>query len=114
MSDLVVRHERNPDMFHEGCQVTGRAEPGVSFPSVEPADGTYMFIGETALIEAVATFFGITPDEAHKRLTEEMPVKQENTNQKTRIKKLEADLERWDRWRKEAEVHGMVINAFEV
>lgn len=114
MSDIAMVHPHNPDPFFAGCQATGNEERGVSFPSVEPMDGTVLFLGETAIIEAVAVLFGISPDEAKRRLAAEDTPKQAELNAaKKRADKLEAELAHWEGLKDALLDTGLVLPTFE-
>lgn len=67
---IATRMDRSPDALDPGCKATGLVEPGVVFPTVEPMQGSHMFIGTTALHEAVSAYHNITVDEAKARLTQ--------------------------------------------
>lgn len=78
-SDFVIYHQHNPE--GGGCQVTGLAEEGIEYPTVEPAEGFVMFLGQTAIIEAVSVLFNMTPNQVKDRLT----------RANSQIKNLQAD-----------------------
>lgn len=113
-SDIAVRHPHNPDPFFDGCQATGNVEPGVSFPSVEPQDGTIMFLGETAMIEAMSVLFDVSPTEVKRRLkNEETPKQAELTAAKKRIANLEKELADWTAFKDALLDTGLVVATFE-
>jgi hypothetical protein len=113
-SDIVAFHAHNPDPFFAGCQATGNEERGVSFPSVEPMDGTVLFLGETAIIEAVAVLFDITVDEARRRLSAaETPKQAELTAAKKKADKLEAELAHWEGLKDALLETGLLLPTFE-
>ena len=70
-SDLALFHATNPDPFHDGCPVSGNIEPGVIYPQIDVVDADYCFIGKTALTEAIAMVFELTPGQVIDRLTRE-------------------------------------------
>lgn len=110
MSDFVFRVDRSPDPLDTGCKVTGKIEPGVVFPTVEPYEGTVMFIGETALREAVAAYLGITPNQAKFRLEDRPSPKQaEFDTIKAELEKVKSRLARWEKFRAELEANGMTL-----
>lgn len=114
MSDIAVKHPHNPDPFVAGCQATGNVEPGVSFPAVEPQDGTIMFLGETAMIEAMAVLFSISPAEVKRRLRgDETPKQTELNAAKKRITTLEKELAGWAALKDALLDTGLVVTTFE-
>ncbi len=68
MSDLITVHEHNPDPMFGTCRVFGYEEHGVVFESIEPAAGWYTFVGETALLEALAKLHNITITDLRRAL----------------------------------------------
>jgi hypothetical protein len=114
MSDIAFYHKHNPDVMFAGCQVTQKNEDGISFPTVEPADGTVMFIGKTALIEAIAAYLKITPNQAKFRMEDRPSPKQAEFDElKKTLAKVEARLARWEKWKQEAEAAGLILTAFD-
>lgn len=113
-SDIAVRHPHNPDPFFDGCQATGNVEPGVSFPYVEPQDGTIMFLGETAMIEAMSVLFDLSPDQVRARLSKDPSPKQAELNAANRtIAKLEEELVGWHSLRDAMAETGLLVTAFD-
>lgn len=70
-SDLALYHEISPDQYNDGCQVSGQVEPGVVFPQIEVMNSDYCFIGRTAITEATAMLYDLTPGQVIDRLTRE-------------------------------------------
>ena len=113
MSDLVYAVSQSPDPLDTGCKVTGKIEPGVVFPTVEPAEGTTLFIGETALIEAVAAYCNITPNQAKFRIEDRPSPKQAQFDAiRKELDKVKSRLERWEQFRTELEANGMTLTNF--
>lgn len=113
MSEIAFRHPHNPDPLNSGCCVTGKVEEGVAFPTVSPEEGTIMFIGKTALIEAVAAFMDISPNQAKARMEGRPSPKQAELDAKNReIEKLKSRLARWEKFRDELEANGMIVTTF--
>lgn len=113
MSDIADRHEHNPDPNNAGCCLTGMEEPGVSFRGQSPADmfQHILFIGETALHEAVAAFYGITVDEAHKRLNEDARSNAAKLKAAQKeIAQKDKDLAKWVEFKSKAAEAGLLID----
>jgi hypothetical protein len=113
MTDTAVAHPYNPDPFYEGCQATGLVERGVSFPSVEPMDGTIMFLGETAMVEAIGVLFDLSPDEVRQRLDNESSQRVELSAAKRRITQLEEELSGWHSLKDSLAETGLLVTAFD-
>lgn len=114
MSDIATVYPYNPDPFFAGCQATGNEERGVVFPNVEPQDGHVMFLGETAIHEAIAALYDISPDEAKRRLSDEDSPKQVELNAaKKRIASLVRELEHWENLKDALLGVGLITPAFE-
>lgn len=101
MSDLIKVFPRNPDPVHSGCRVTGNIERGVAFISIEPLEGKFTFVGETALLEAVGLLYDLTPNQTMRALGEGTQaqekklarVQDEADEWQERYTRLRADLE---------------------
>lgn len=72
MSDIAQYHPHNPDEFSDGCMATGLAEDGVVFVGIEPLHGTLLYLGRSALVEAIAELYQITVNDARARLDREI------------------------------------------
>lgn len=70
-SDLALLHETSPDQYSDGCQVSGQVERGVVFPQIEVLNSDFCFIGKTAITEAIAMLYDLTPRQVVDRLTRE-------------------------------------------
>ena len=93
--------------------MTGMEEPGVSFRGHSPIEmfQNVLFIGETALNEGIAAFYGLTVDDVKERLTEDgTKTRKELTAAKKRIKELEVIAGKWDEFKKVAADVGLVID----
>lgn len=70
MSDIVSYHPVSPDPLVPGCQNTRQeGTDGVVFQGIEPAVGTYCFVGRQSVLEAVAVLYDLTPDAVDRVLT---------------------------------------------
>lgn len=114
MTEIAYVHSHNPDPFFEGCQATGAVERGVSFPSVEPQDGTIMFLGETAMVEAMAALFDLSPNQVRQRLAKDPSPKQAELNAANKkIADLEERLAAWEAVKDSLFEVGVLVPAFE-
>lgn len=92
MSNVMAVHEINPDPGISTCRVyTGNQERGIAFLTIEPLEGVFTFIGETALTEAIGMLYGLTPNETLRALGEGTQAQE---------KKLAKETARADKWEK--------------
>ena len=113
MGDLADYHSVNPDPNNGACCVTNLAEPGVTFRGLEPSNWHYnqLFLGTTALHEAIAEFHGISVDEVKTRLSDDEKTSRGQIKKlKAENAKLAADLEVWLGFKARAEDAGLVVN----
>lgn len=113
MSDIADRQPYNPDPNWGGCCLTSFEEPGVSFRGVAPFEmyQSILFIGTTALHEAVSAFYDYTVDDVKERLTKDgNQDKKENTKLKAQVAKLNKQLATWEKFRQGAADAGLVID----
>jgi hypothetical protein len=114
ISDIAHRFDRNPDMLYSGCQVTGKDEPGISFPTVEPSEGSVMFIGDHALHEAISIYYDIPLDESRRRLSgEDTPKQAEFKKLKAELKDLKSKEDLWNKVAESLEAAGLVVTTYE-
>ena len=67
-SELVSYHHTSPDPVVPCCMNSQLEEDGVVFQHVEPMVGTFLFIGRTSIVEAVAKLYGMTPEQVTNKL----------------------------------------------
>lgn len=110
--ELAQYHKANPDPVFAGCLNTGKAEDGVVFPGIEPAEATMCFVGRSSLYEGIASMHEISVAEVKKRLG--------GDNQKSKLAMLDAEvkdlceqLDRYEKFVAAAEEAGLIIKSLE-
>ena len=92
MSNVMAVHEMNPDPGISTCRVyTGNQERGIVFLTIEPLEGVYTFVGETAMLEAMGMLYELTPNDVLRALGEGTQAQE---------KKLAKEKTRADKWEK--------------
>lgn len=93
MSDRIIAWDQNPDPMFSECRVNNIIEPGVEFTTVEPLAGGVMFVGQSAIYEAVGILNGLTINEVLRCLDDGNQAQQKKLQrERDRADKAEAEL----------------------
>jgi len=108
-SELAQPFRSNPDPTFAGCLNTQKEEPGVVFPGVTPLEAAYCFIGETSLIEGLASLYNITPNKLRSFLKGSDTTKSDVAALKAEVKDLKKQVASYDAFKDAAEEAGLFV-----
>jgi hypothetical protein len=111
--ELAQAFTTNPDPNFAGCLNTGKEEPGVVFPGIEPAEASYCYVGRSSLYEAVAALNDIPVKRVVQLLGGDKKSKDRITLLEAEVAELSEKLDKFEAFSAAAEEAGLFVQGLE-